>query len=98
MSHFLFITKINLIKTLKKYPNITREMRYIAGERKIRHEENISTVRKKFAETKRQIIRELIEGNSNKGQHIASRKIDDEDTANPGNKFAANDDFLLQLR
>ena len=63
MSQILFITKVNLMKTLRKYDNIKREMRYIAGERQIRHEENISIIRKKFAETKREIIRDLNEEN-----------------------------------
>jgi len=43
-SSFLFITKINLMRTLKKFPNVAREMKYVAGERKIRHEENIKII------------------------------------------------------
>ena len=36
-------------------------MTYVAGERKIRHEENINTVRHKFGDMKREIIREVME-------------------------------------
>ena len=43
-SSFLFITKKNLFSTLKKFPNIAREMKYVAGERRIRHEENIKII------------------------------------------------------
>ena len=60
-SSFLFVTKINLFKTLKKFPNVAREMKYVAGERKKRHEENIEQIRVKFAEEKRDVIREQIE-------------------------------------
>lgn len=36
-------------------------MKYVASERKIRHEENIEMIRKKFKEMKREIIRTLME-------------------------------------
>ena len=36
-------------------------MTYVAGERKIRHEDNINIVRHKFADMKREIIREVME-------------------------------------
>ena len=36
-------------------------MNYVAGERRNRHEENINIVIKKFAETKREIIRDKME-------------------------------------
>lgn len=60
-SHFLFIQKLQLFTSFKNFPAIEREMHYVAGERKTRHEENIDIVRKKFAETKREIIREKLE-------------------------------------
>jgi hypothetical protein len=46
---------------LKKFPGISREMRYVAGERKKRHEENIEMIKEKFKETKRVIVREQIQ-------------------------------------
>jgi hypothetical protein len=60
-SHFLFITKTLLFSSFKNFPGIEREMTYVAGERKNRHEENIGIVRAKFAEMKREIIRDAME-------------------------------------
>lgn len=44
-SHFLFIGKIQMFAALKNFPAVEREMHYVAGERKNRHEENINTIR-----------------------------------------------------
>lgn len=56
-SSFLFVTKSKLYRTLKSFPNIFREMKYIAGERHQRHQENIQIIQKKYDEFKRDIIR-----------------------------------------
>ena len=60
-SSFLFITKMNLYKTLRNFPNVHREMKYVAGERKKRHQENIEIIQKKFEEHKRDIIRSKVQ-------------------------------------
>ena len=57
----MFIGKIQMFAALKNFPAVEREMHYVAGERKNRHEENINTVREKFQEMKREIIREKME-------------------------------------
>jgi hypothetical protein len=60
-----------MFAALKNYPAVEREMHYVAGERKNRHEENINTVRTKFADTKREIIREKME---EKAQFVLKNK------------------------
>jgi hypothetical protein len=50
-----------MFAALKNFPAVEREMHYVAGERKNRHEENINTIRTKFADMKREIIREKME-------------------------------------
>lgn len=57
-------------------------MHYVAGERKNRHAENIDKVREKFAEMKREIIREKME---EKSQHILTNR-------------KKKNDFLLETR
>mmetsp|Transcript_1038 Transcript_1038/g.1242 ORF Transcript_1038/g.1242 Transcript_1038/m.1242 type:complete len:134 (+) Transcript_1038:444-845(+) len=74
-SYFLYIDKLNLSRVLKSFPNIKREMRYVASERKARHEENIDIIRKKFAEMKREIIRDRMEESSRSKGGYESRPL-----------------------
>ena len=68
-------------------------MKYVANERKARHEENIEIIRNKFAETRREVIRDKMD------EKATNSEKDLKGTQQHGKKDISKDsDYLMQLR